>query len=136
MERLSLKRIGFKLEKLEKLTIPLGKWFDVPVYLHWSWVLFMIYLFIANPVQAPLIFGAFVIVLLHEFGHCIAAQKFNWEIYDVYLYPIGGAASMDIKPHPFEEFIVAAAGPFVNVLLFFPLTYWRHIISILLYYGQ
>lgn len=109
---------------LKFFTIPLGKWFGVPVYLHWSWsLLFLLFLFTSGPSMAVLYAGAFFLVLLHECGHCLAAQQYGIQPIDITLYPIGGAARMDIPIKPKEEFVVAIAGPAVNVFLI-PLLYW------------
>jgi len=105
------------------MTIPLGRWFNVPVFLHWSWWMFGLFVAVTNPTFVPVFLGMFGIVLLHEFGHCIAAQYYRWNVHHVTLYPIGGAAAMDIMPRPFEEFVVAIAGPLVNVALIPPLIY-------------
>jgi len=98
-------------------TIYLGRWFNVPLYLHWSWTLFLTILLFTNIQFVPTLIGAFCIIILHEFGHCIAAQYYKWDVHHIYLYPIGGAASMNFSPVPREEFVVAAAGPMVNVVL-------------------
>lgn len=103
------------------LTIPLGKWFKVPVYLHWSWTIFFgLLLFVdlkSGSSNSVILLGVFLIVILHEFGHCIAAQYYHWKVHHIYLYPIGGAAYMEFQPVPKEELVVSAAGPLVNVLL-------------------
>lgn len=102
---------------MDKLTISLGKWFGVPVYLHWTWWIFGLFITIGNPTFAPIFLGVFAIILLHEFGHIFAAKYFKWPVYNVTLYPIGGAAHIEIAPGAFQEFVVAIAGPLVNVAL-------------------
>ncbi len=62
-----------------------------------------------------LVFGC---VYLHELGHAVAAKYFGIETVDITLLPIGGMARLrSIPTGPIEEFIVAIAGPMVNVLL-------------------
>lgn len=104
------------------LTISLGRWFGVPVYLHWTWtILFFVFTVIAGPSFGIVYMGGFLLILLHEFGHCIAAQRYGIQPINITLYPIGGAASMDITVCPKQEIVMALAGPAVNVVLLAPL---------------
>lgn len=70
------------------------------------------------------LFGAIVIILLfaivtlHELGHSVAAQRFGVAVKQIVLLPIGGVAQLDQIPEtPWQEFVIAIAGPAVNFLL-------------------
>jgi len=60
----------------------------------------------------------FLCVLLHEFGHIFAARAFGVATPEVTLLPIGGVARLERIPEgPREEFLIAIAGPLVNVAI-------------------
>ena len=59
----------------------------------------------------------FFSVLLHEFGHCFAARFVNGEAEDVLLWPLGGLAAVDVPHTPKANFLTAAGGPAVNLVL-------------------
>lgn len=57
----------------------------------------------------------FVIVVLHELGHSIAALRYGVQVKQIVLLPIGGVAQLNRMPEkPIEEFVIAIAGPLVN----------------------
>ncbi|NIS79235.1 MAG: CBS domain-containing protein [Anaerolineales bacterium] len=60
----------------------------------------------------------FSIVVLHELGHSVAAQRYGVTVKQIVLLPIGGVAQLARIPEkPMEEFVIAIAGPMVNFVL-------------------
>jgi Zn-dependent protease len=115
-----------------KGSIKIAKLFGVPVLLHWSFlVLIAVGGYYGQMLDLEVheigwwaLFGAsvFVCIILHEFGHALTARKFGVKTKDIVLFPIGGMARLNRLPDkPFQEFVVALAGPFVNILIAFVL---------------
>jgi Zn-dependent protease/CBS domain-containing protein len=69
----------------------------------------------ALAVAASLLFPASI--LLHELGHAVAAQRNGMEVGGIELWLLGGLARMKPARTPGAEFVVAAAGPLVSLVL-------------------
>lgn len=59
----------------------------------------------------------FLIVLLHEFGHCFAARSVGGSAEDIVMHPLGGLAMAQPPRRPWPTFVTVAGGPLVNVII-------------------
>ncbi len=98
--------------------------FHVPVRLHFTFVLLLIFLVVmglgsrqSNLMFAVYIVALFASVLLHELGHAWVGNRYGIRTLEIVMFPIGGVARLERNPKPREELWIALAGPLVNLLL-------------------
>ncbi|MDO8541509.1 MAG: site-2 protease family protein [Opitutaceae bacterium] len=118
-----------------KWSIKVGKILGIDVYLHFTFLLLLVFLGVVTwrttgridaAVGGVAFIGAlFGCVLLHELGHALMARKYGITTSDITLLPIGGVARLEKMPdNPAQEFWVAVAGPAVNVAIASALFVW------------
>jgi Zn-dependent protease len=68
--------------------------------------------------SAGFLVAIFICVVLHEFGHAFTAMRFGVSVRRVVVTFLGGIALLDSIPkRPIQEFLIAVAGPAVNVVI-------------------
>jgi Zn-dependent protease len=110
--------------------------FGTEVRIHVTFLIYLAFICFSSYQEAGLsgavqgvlfILALFACVLLHEFGHAFAARAFGIRTPDITLLPIGGVARLNrIPDKPWQELIVAIAGPLVNVVIFAFLRFVTH----------
>jgi len=130
-----------------KSSIKIFEIFGISVLLHISFLMFILFLFTlfvfaygltAGIASVFLIFILFSIVLLHELSHSLVAIEFGFKVKSITLFPIGGAADVEIDENPKAELLMAFAGPLFNILfawiclilLMFLTPNWAHYIGL------
>ena len=108
-------------------SLTIGTIAGTAIRVHITFLLFLGWIFVASWISGgadaawqSLIFLLllFACVVAHEFGHIFTARRFGVLTPDVTLLPIGGVARLErIPEEPFEEFLIAIAGPLVNVAI-------------------
>ena len=108
-------------------SLPIARIAGTEVKIHVTFLLLLIWIWIMHYQTGgsgaawqgvTFILAVFLCVLLHEFGHVLAARKFGIRTPDITLLPIGGLARLERMPDkPAQELVVAIAGPLVNVVI-------------------
>ncbi|MSR32931.1 MAG: hypothetical protein EXR99_15665 [Gemmataceae bacterium] len=108
-------------------SLQIGKFLGIPLFIHPSFWILPLFLVLQSLGEVPfsetlfqlsLFFGVILCVVLHEFGHALAAKWFGISTRHITLYPIGGLARLErMASDPFGELVIALAGPVVNLAL-------------------
>jgi Zn-dependent protease len=110
----------------------MGRLFGIPVYVSPTWFVVAIVITVmfepqvAEHVHRPLSYVValayaillYASVLLHEIGHSVVARCFGLPVRAITLHILGGVSEIEQEPRtPGREFLVAAAGPLLSLVL-------------------
>jgi Zn-dependent protease len=108
-------------------SVTIGAIAGTKIRLHITFLLFLVWIFFASYWSGGSVAAwqslafmllLFACVVAHEFGHIFMARRFGVTTPTVTLLPIGGVAQLERIPEkPWEEFLIAVAGPAVNVVI-------------------
>ncbi len=112
--------------------VPVGTYWDIRVRLHFTFFIFAYWEasaysnFLIGLVFVFLFFGS---ILLHEFGHALAARWCDGEATDILLWPLGGLAFVRPAFNPTAHLITTVAGPFVTLVLWLIFSGLTHLLG-------
>jgi hypothetical protein len=106
-------------------SLPLGTWLGIRVRMDITLILYVVLTIAFSEsrdgvgLKTACISMAmlWVSILLHEFGHCFAARWVGGEAHEILMWPLGGLAAVEPPHRAWPHFIVAAAGPAVNLVI-------------------
>jgi len=105
-------------------TVGLIRLFGVPVRLHFTFLLLLVFLIFigigerqSGATTVVYILALFGSVLLHELGHTLVSRGYGIRTLEIVMFPIGGVSRPERSPKGREELWIALAGPFVNLII-------------------
>lgn len=105
-------------------SLPLFRAFGIQVRIHIIYIILTLGLILRAYSQDPhhwldfvliWVVMLFVIILLHEFGHCFAARRVNGDAEEILMWPLGGLAYCSVPHTARANLVTAVGGPMVNV---------------------
>jgi membrane-associated protease RseP (regulator of RpoE activity) len=113
--------------KIDKLT-EIMRFGGVPVYVHWSVLLIAILILlnvIHHPATSLLGLTAYLgVLLIHESGHLIAAQRMRCEVFSIKLYPVFGVIKFEMPWSKFDHCVIAWGGLIAQAVVAIPVIGW------------
>lgn len=109
-------------------SLRIGRFFGIDVFLHFTFLIMLVWIvgeayyrtgnWLVALDRLVFVVLVFAIIVMHEYGHALTARLFGVKTKDIILLPIGGVARLEAIPQkPWQELLIAIAGPTVNVAL-------------------
>ncbi len=107
-------------------SLPLARIARIMIRVHLLFLVFILVMLIRSVLpeagmtltpMVSLLSALFLLVLLHEFGHCFACRAVGGSANEILLWPLGGLAYCQPRHRWKDHLITAAGGPLVNVII-------------------
>ncbi len=100
----------------------------VSVYVHWT-VFLVAAAMIAGAVEGPVLtlaasISCMGVMLIHECGHMVAAQRLGCRVSSIELYPIFGVTHFETPWSRFDHCVIAWGGVIAQAIVAFPVIIW------------
>lgn len=97
----------------------------VDVYLHWS-VFLILVLMLLNAGRKPVVTIVGIVcylgvLLVHETGHLVAAQRLGSHVDEIHLYPLHGKCFFQTPWSRFDHYVIAWGGVIAQAVIAIPL---------------
>lgn len=100
----------------------------VGIDIHWSFSFIILWVLVQSAFEERELWNTllflssvllvFVCIVLHEIGHALMALSLKVRVKNIMVLPFGGLAQIESVPdRPLYEFLIAAAGPLVNLVI-------------------
>ncbi len=120
----------------------LGRFWNIHVRIHFSFVVFLILIGLSETIRSGIVGGllscllllmVFVFVFFHELAHSLVAKHYGIHVDNITLWPLGGIANMESLPSdPILEIKISAAGPLMNLafsLVLLPVAFVTNVLA-------
>jgi stage IV sporulation protein FB len=99
-------------------SLPIIRIAGIQLRIHITFLLLIGWIALGSASAVVFVLLLFLCVVLHEFGHALAAKGYGINTPDITLLPIGGVARLErIPEEPKQELVIAAAGPAVTAII-------------------
>jgi Zn-dependent protease/CBS domain-containing protein len=112
--------VRFKTERdsVMSWSLPIVRIAGIQLRIHITFLLLIGWIALGSASAVVFVLLLFLCVVLHEFGHALAAKGYGINTPDITLLPIGGVARLErIPEEPKQELVIAAAGPAVTAII-------------------
>jgi hypothetical protein len=116
--------LPIKVDRLTRIVRIRG----VDVYVHWTLIVIWAVILLnasSKPVLALVGLCCYTgVILIHECGHLVAAQRLHCTVFSIELYPIFGVCRFQVPWSRFDHCVIAWGGVLAQAVVAIPVTAW------------